>query len=96
MYQYQNSHFPIFPPTRHWLAYHLRGKIEALKAAQQKAAYLAEALGSVIRIIKNGPTGVFPTPMQSNVRSSDVYSFDHFCTIKKSYSMLVRFENIDK
>ena len=49
------------------LAYHQKGKIEALKAAQKKATYL----------------------------SSDAASFDNFRTIKKNYSMLVRFEIID-
>ena len=40
------------------LAYHQKGKIEALKAAQRKATYLVEALGkrlgNVIRIVEEG------------------------------------------
>lgn len=80
------------------LAYHQKGKIEALKAAQKKAAYLVEALGkklgSVIRIVEqeNSP-GL--SLAQSNVISSDAVSFEHFRTIKKNYSMLVRFEIAD-
>lgn len=79
-------------------AYHQKGKIEALKAAQQKAAYLVEALGKklgkVIRIVEESSNTAFPFA-QSNVLSSDAASFDSFRTIKKNYSMLVRFEIID-
>ncbi len=80
------------------LAYHQKGKIEALKAAQRKATYLVEALGKklgdVIRIVEEGNSNAFPFA-QSNVLSSDAASFDNFRTIKKSYSMQVRFEIID-
>lgn len=80
------------------LAYHQKGKIEALKAAQKKATYLVEALGKklgdVIRIVEEGNSNAFPFA-QSNVWSSDAASFDSFRTIKKNYSMLVRFEIID-
>ena len=80
------------------LAYHQKGKIEALKAAQRKAAYLVEALGKelsdVIRIVEEGNSNNAPFA-QSNVLSSDAASFDNFRTIKKNYSMLVRFEIID-
>ena len=80
------------------LAYHQKGKIEALKAAQKKATYLVEALGEklgdVIRIVEEGYGNIFPFA-QSNVLSSDAASFDNFRTIKKNYSMLVRFEIID-
>ena len=80
------------------LAYHQKGKIEALKAAQKKATYLVEALGKklgdVIRIVEEGSSNAFPFA-QSNVLSSDAASFDNFRTIKKNYSMLVRFEIID-
>lgn len=79
-------------------AYHQKGKIEALKAAQQKAAYLVEALGkklgNVIRIVEESSNTAFPFA-QSNVLSSDAASFDSFRTIKKNYSILVRFEIID-
>ena len=77
------------------LAYHQKGKIEALKAAQRKASYLVEALGkklgNVIRIVEEGNSNAFPFAQLS----SDAASFDNFRTIKKSYSMLVRFEIID-
>ena len=80
------------------LAYHQKGKIEALKAAQKKATYLVEALGKklgdVIRIVEEGNSNIFPFA-QSNVLSSDAASFDSFRTIKKNYSMLVRFEIIE-
>lgn len=80
------------------LAYHQKGKVEALKAARRKAAYLVEALGKrlgeVIRIVEKDSGNVSPF-VQSNVLSSDAASFDNFRTIKKNYSMLVRFEIID-
>ncbi len=80
------------------LAYHQKGKIEALKAARRKATYLVEALGKrlgeVIRIVEKDSGYVSPFA-QSNVMSSDATSFDNFRTIKKNYSMLVRFEIID-
>lgn len=79
-------------------AYHQKGKIEALKAARRKATYLVEALGKrlgeVIRIVEKDSVNVSPFA-QSNVMSSDAASFDNFRTIKKNYSMLVRFEIID-
>ena len=63
------------------LAYHQKGKIEALKAAQKKATYLVEALGKklgdVIRIVEEGCSNAFPFA-QSNVLSSDAASFDNF------------------
>ena len=80
------------------LAYHQKGKTEALKAAQRKATYLVEALGkrlgNVIRIVEKDSGNAFPIA-QSNVLSSNVASFDNFRTIKKNYSMLVRFEIVD-
>lgn len=80
------------------LTYHQKGKIEALKAAQRKAAYLVEALGkklgTVIRIVEESNMGRNAFA-QSNVMSSNAASFDGFRTIKKNYSMMVRFEIID-
>ena len=80
------------------LAYHQKGKIEALKAAQRKATYLVEALGkklgNVIRIVEEGGSNAFLFA-QSNVLASDAASFDNFRTIKKNYSMLARFEILD-
>lgn len=83
------------------LAYHEQGKIEALKAAQRKATYLVEALGKklgpVIRIVEEGNAGLSSLfSAQSNVRTSDAASFDSFRTIRKNYSMLVRFEIVDE
>ena len=84
--------------NRDMLSYHQKGKIAALKAAQRKAAYLVEALGKklvpVIRIVEDESGGSLPFS-QSNVLSSNVVSFDSFRTIKKKYSMLVRFEIAD-
>lgn len=87
--------------SKDWQKYRRKGKIEALRAAQQKAAYLVESLGKklgdVLRIVEDGTAGgpsVYAA--QSNVRSSDAYSFDGFRTIKKTYSVLVRFEIVDK
>lgn len=82
------------------LVYHQKGKIEALKAAQRKATYLVEALGkklgAVIRIVEDGNIGMSSFfSAQSNVRASDAVSFDGFRTIKKYYSMQVRFEITD-
>lgn len=83
------------------LAYHEQGKIEALKAAQRKATYLVEALGKklgpVIRIVEEGNAGLSSLfSAQSNVRTSDAATFDSFRTIRKNYSMLVRFEIVDE
>ena len=84
--------------NKNMLAYHQKGKIEALKAAQRKAGYLVEALGkelgNVIRIVEKDSGNAFPFA-QSNVLSSDAASFDSFRTVKKTYSILVRFEIID-
>lgn len=82
--------------SKDMLVYHRRGKIEALMAARRKAEYLVEAvgkkLGDVIRIVESEASNISPySGIQSNVRSSDAESFDSFRTIKKSYSMLVRF-----
>lgn len=82
------------------LVYHQKGKMEVLKAAQRKAAYLVEVLGKklgeVIRIVEDGNAGMSSLfSAQSNVRASDAASFDGFRTIKKYYSMQVRFEITD-
>ena len=69
-----------------------------MKAAQRKAAYLVETLGkklgSVIRIVEGNNTSSISFA-QSNVMSSNAASFDSFRTIKKNYSILVRFEIVD-
>lgn len=87
--------------SKDMLTYHKQGKIEALKAAQRKATYLVKALGKklgpVIRIVEDGNNGLSSLfSAQSNVSTSEVSSFDSFRTIKKNYSMLVRFEIVDK
>lgn len=81
-------------------AYHEKGKIEALKAARHKATYLVEAmgkkLGGVLRIVEEpntAPGAMFAA--QSNVSASNAASFDGFRTIKRNYSILVRFEITD-
>lgn len=80
------------------LTYHVNGKIEALKAAQTKAGYLVEALGKklgpVIRIVEDG-RGNGIQFAQSNVLTSNAAAFDGFRTIKRKYTMLVRFEIAD-
>ena len=84
--------------NKNMLDYHQKGKIEALKAAQRKATYLVEALGkklgSVIRIVEEQNNHGFSLA-QNSVMSADAASFDGFRTIKKHYSMLVRFEIVD-
>lgn len=80
------------------LVYQQKGKTDALKAAKEKATYLVEALGkklgNVIRIVENGSSDPLSL-LQSNVRTSDAASYDGFRTIKKKYSVLVRFEIVD-
>ena len=66
------------------LSYHQKGKIAAL----------GKKLGPVIRIVEDEAGSSLPFS-QSNVLSSNVVSFDSFRTIKKKYSMLVRFEIAD-
>ena len=55
---------------------------------------LGKKLGPVIRIVEDEAGSSLPFS-QSNVLSSNVVSFDSFRTIKKKYSMLVRFEIAD-
>lgn len=82
--------------------YRKQGKVEALKAAKEKAAYLAEAsgmrLGTVLRIVEADERGAMPYyagNVQSNIAFSNAQSFDNFRTIKLRYSMLVRFQLAD-
>lgn len=80
------------------LSYHRRGKIEALNAARQKAAYLVESLGKklgdVISIVEENQPNRYVTP-QSNIVVSDARSFENYRTIRKSYSIKARFEISD-
>ncbi|EKU92655.1 SIMPL domain-containing protein [Bacteroides oleiciplenus] len=79
-------------------AYRQKGKIEALKAARKKAAYLVGALGKllgdVIRIVEPQENVGYSRfyAAQSNVSSSQAEAFETFRTIKLNYSMVVRFE----
>lgn len=80
-------------------SYRRQGKIEALKAAQTKAAYLLEAMGKQpgeVLLVVEPEDDRFPSApyyrAQSNVSSSQADSFDAFQTIKLRYSMRVRFE----
>lgn len=79
--------------------YHQRGKIEALKAAERKAAYMVAALGKrlgpVLRIVENPGSDSYGLAKRSNVMLSDAAAFDGFRSIKNAYSVLVRFEIVD-
>jgi len=81
------------------LSYHRKGKIEALKAAREKAVYLLEAIGKrpgeIIRIVEGGDAGkeMFA---QGHILSVAPPSFERSRTIKKRYSMLVRFGIVDR
>ena len=81
------------------LSYHRKGKIEALKAAREKAVYLLEAigkrLGEIIRIVEGGDAGkeMFA---QGHILSVAPPPFERSRTIKKRYSMLVRFGIVDR
>lgn len=86
--------------SRDMQAFRRQGKIEALKAARDKAAYLAEALGKklgdVVRIVEpQEPAFGSLRAAQSNVAVAEAAGFDQFRTIRKTYSMLVRFEIAD-
>ncbi|EJX08408.1 secreted protein containing DUF541 [gut metagenome] len=77
------------------LTYHQKNKIEALKAARQKATYLVEALGKklgpVLRITENANTEPFAV-LQSNAMSMEAGGYDNFRTILLKYSITARFE----
>ena len=77
--------------------YRRAGKIAALKAARDKAAYMAETLGvkvgEVLRIIEPGDgmgIEMLRSPM-ANVVSDNAGGYDNFRTIKLQCSMKVRF-----
>lgn len=81
------------------LSYHRKGKIEALKAAREKAVYLLEAIGKrpgeIIRIVEGEDAGkeMFA---QGHILSVAPPPFERSRTIKKRYSMLVRFGIVDR
>lgn len=80
--------------------YRKKGKIEALKAARQKAGYLVEAmgqkLGNVLRIIEPEERSLNyfqPQSMTSNVAFQNYDNNpENFRTIKLRYQMTARFE----
>lgn len=94
--------------NRDMVKYHEQGKIEALKAAQRKAAYMLEAvgekLGEVIYIVEpREGTDNYVTLNKGNVRAaaawaSDSYGSpsDQFKIILLKYSVNVRFAIADK
>lgn len=81
------------------LSYHRKGKIEALKAAREKAVYLLEAIGKrpgeIIRIVEGEDAGkeMFA---QGHILSVAPPPFERSRTIKKGCSMLVRFGVMDR
>ncbi len=82
-------------------AYKKKGQISALNAAREKAEYLVEAtgnkLGNVIHIVENDADMSFlSSSPQRNIRVSDAFSYDEYRVIKKSYSLRVRFEIVEK
>ena len=79
------------------LMYRKQGKIEALKAAREKASYLVEAmgqeLGEVIRIVEpvdNNISRYLPFQAQSNV-SMGTAATEQYRVIKLRYEMTARF-----
>lgn len=82
--------------------YRKKGKIEALKAARQKAEYLADALGqklgNVLRIIEPEDRSFNSFQPQSPTSNVVIPNFDNdpenFKTIKLRYEMTARFEII--
>lgn len=78
-------------------AYRKQGKIEALKAAREKAAYLVEAmgqkLGEVVRVIEpaeNGISRYLPFQAHSNVNMGTATA-EQYRVIKLRYEMTARF-----
>lgn len=80
--------------------YRAKGKIEALKAARQKATYLVESLGqklgNVLRIIEPEDRNYYHFQPQSAMSNVALQSYDsnpeNFKTIKLRYQMTARFE----
>ena len=80
--------------------YHKQGKIEALKAARQKADYLVAAmgqkLGNVLRIVEPEERSFSYFQPQSAMSNVAIPSYDsnpeNFRTIKLRYQMTARFE----
>lgn len=77
--------------------YRRKVKIDALKAAREKAEYLVESLGKtlgdVIMIVEPQDNGYdLVSNAQSNITYLDAVASENFRNIKLQYSMRVRFE----
>lgn len=77
-----------------------KGRIEAIEAARNKAEYMASAagcgLGRVMRIVKGTAAGRTLPAAQANVMTSGASSADTYRTIKKTYTVIVRYELTDR
>ncbi len=80
--------------------WHEKGRTEALKAARNKAEYMASAagcrLGRVMRIVEGTAAGRTLPAAQANVMTSGASSADTYRTIKKTYTVIVRYELTDR
>lgn len=76
-----------------------KGRTEALNAARDKAEYMASAagcrLGRVMRIVEGTAAGGTLPAAQANVMASGASSADTYRTIKKTYTVIVRYELAD-
>ena len=77
-----------------------KGRIEAIEAARNKAEYMASAagcgLGRVLRIVEGNAAGRMLPAAQANVMASGASSADTYRTIKKTYTVIVRYELTDR
>ncbi len=77
-----------------------KGRIEAIEAARNKAEYMASAagcgLGRVLRIVEGTAAGRTLPAAQANVMASGASSADTYRTIKKTYTVIVRYELADR
>lgn len=77
-----------------------KGRIEAIEAARNKAEYMASAagcgLGRVMRIVEGTAAGRTLPAAQANVMASGASSADTYRTIKKTYTVIVRYELADR
>lgn len=77
-----------------------KGRIEAIEAARNKAEYMASAagcgLGRVMRIVEGTAAGRMLPAAQANVMASGASSADTYRTIKKTYTVIVRYELTDR
>ena len=77
-----------------------KGRIEAIEAARNKAEYMASAagcgLGRVMRIVEGNAAGRMLPAAQANVMASGASSADTYRTIKKTYTVIVRYELADR